>query len=107
MLADSVEPAAKVLQEPTPERIRTLVDRIVDGKISHGQLDEAPLTMHDIARIKERFVGVLTGMYHHRIDYPPRTINPNAPDETAAAEPAPATGRQGAPDTTPSGTGRA
>jgi putative nucleotidyltransferase with HDIG domain len=107
MLADSVESAAKVLQEPTPERIRTLVDRIVDGKISHGQLDEAPLTMHDIARIKEQFVGVLTGMYHHRIDYPPRTINPNAPDETAAAEPAPATGRQGAPDITPSGTGRA
>lgn len=70
MFADSVESAAKVLQEPTPERIRALVDRIVDGKISQGQLDEAPLTLHDITRIKEQFVAVLTGMYHHRIDYP-------------------------------------
>jgi hypothetical protein len=71
MFADSVESAAKVLQEPSPERIRALVDRIVEGKISQGQLDEAPLTLHDITRIKEQFVAVLTGMYHHRIDYPP------------------------------------
>jgi cyclic-di-AMP phosphodiesterase PgpH len=71
MLADSVESAAKVLQEPTPERIRDLVDRIVDGKIKQGQLDEAPVTMYDLVRIKEQFTSVLTGMYHHRIDYPP------------------------------------
>ncbi|CAN5850767.1 hypothetical protein BH23GEM9_BH23GEM9_17850 [soil metagenome] len=71
MLADSVESASKVLQEPTPERIRGLVDRIVDGKIDEGQLDDAPLTMRDIVRIKEQFTTVLTGMYHHRIDYPP------------------------------------
>ena len=70
MLADSVESAAKVLQEPTAERIRALVDRIVDSKISQAQLDEAPLTLHDIARIKEQFTAVLNGMYHHRIDYP-------------------------------------
>jgi putative nucleotidyltransferase with HDIG domain len=70
MFADSVESAAKVLQEPSPERIRSLVDRIVDGKISQGQLDESPLTLQDITRIKEQFVAVLTGMYHHRIDYP-------------------------------------
>jgi cyclic-di-AMP phosphodiesterase PgpH len=83
MIADSLESAAKVLQDPTPERIRALVDRIVDGKIAHGQLDEAPLTMRDIARIKEQFASVLTGMYHHRIDYPPaRTVVP-APAPTA------------------------
>lgn len=73
MLADSIESAAKVLQEPTPERIRALVDRIVEGKIAQGQLDEAPLTMRDVALIKEQFTSVLTGMYHHRIDYPPPT----------------------------------
>lgn len=76
MLADSVESASKVLQEPTPERIRALVDRIVQGKIAEGQLDEAPLTMRDISRIKEQFTSVLTGMYHHRIDYPPARTQP-------------------------------
>jgi cyclic-di-AMP phosphodiesterase PgpH len=86
MLADSVESAAKVLQEPTPERIRGLVDRIVDGKIAENQLEDAPLTMRDLSRIKEQFTSVLTGMYHHRIDYPP----PRATQ--SPAEPAPISG---------------
>jgi cyclic-di-AMP phosphodiesterase PgpH len=71
MLADSVESAAKALSDPTPERIRALVDRIVDGKIAEGQLDDAPLTFAEFTAIKEQFTSVLTGMYHHRIDYPP------------------------------------
>lgn len=72
MLADSVESAMKVLQDPTAERIRDLVDRIVDGKIAQHQLDEAPLTLRELNLIKQQFVSVLLGMYHHRIDYPPQ-----------------------------------
>lgn len=72
MLADSVESAAKVLQDPTAESISGLVDRIVDGKIAQHQLDEAPLTMRELSLIKQQFVTVLMGMYHHRIDYPPQ-----------------------------------
>lgn len=70
MLADSVESAAKVLPDPTPESIRGLVDRIVEAKIVQNQLDEAPLTFGDLTRIKEQFSLVLNGMYHHRLDYP-------------------------------------
>ncbi|UCC82939.1 MAG: HDIG domain-containing protein [Gemmatimonadota bacterium] len=70
LLADSVESAARVLQDPTPEGIEELVDRIVGFKISEGQLDEAPLTMREIDIIKQQFVKVLTSMYHHRLDYP-------------------------------------
>jgi cyclic-di-AMP phosphodiesterase PgpH len=91
MVADSVESAAKVLQDPTPEKIRALVDRIVDMKISEGQLDEAPLTMRDIARLKEQFTSVLTGMYHHRIDYPPARLA----EVDAARERARSAGRDG------------
>ena len=82
MLADSIESAAKVLQEPTTDRIRALVDRIVDAKISHGQLDDAPLTLAEITRVKEQFVAILNGMYHHRIDYPPL---PRTREEAAAS----------------------
>jgi cyclic-di-AMP phosphodiesterase PgpH len=70
MLADSVESATRALQDPTGERIRSLIDSIVDGKIADGQLDEAPLNLKEIARIKEQFAKVLGGVYHHRIDYP-------------------------------------
>ena len=71
MLADSVESAARVLPDPTPESIAALVDRIVQVKIDARQLDETPLTLEELAQIKAQFVNVLTGMYHQRIDYPP------------------------------------
>ena len=70
MLADSVESASRVVQDPTPARIRALVDRVVDGKVALGQLDEAPLTLGQLSRLKETFVTILSGMYHQRIDYP-------------------------------------
>ena len=70
MLADSVESATRVLQDPTPERIRGLIENIVDAKIADGQLDEAPVTLQEVRQIKEQFVKVLSGIYHHRIDYP-------------------------------------
>lgn len=92
MLADSVESAAKVLTEPTPERIRGLVDRIVEGKIAQQQLVEAPLTLRELEEIKRQFAAVLTGMYHHRIDYPtaptPAPVGGSA-GNAPAEEPAP------------------
>ena len=83
MLADSVESAAKVLQDPTAERMRALVDRIVEGKMAQGQLDEAPLTMRELTAIKDQFAVVLTGMYHHRIDYP---TAPLLPEDNSTAD---------------------
>jgi len=70
MLADSVESATRSLQDPTPERVRSLIENIVDGKIQAGQLDEAPLTLREIGIVKRQFQKVLAGVYHHRIDYP-------------------------------------
>jgi len=79
MLADSVESAAKVLPDPTAERMRALVDRIVERKLELGQLDDAPLTLQELSRIKDQFVVVLMGMYHHRIDYPTAPLLPEEP----------------------------
>ena len=86
MLADSVESAARVLQDPTPARIRDLVERIVGGKIAAGQLDECPLTLREIRIAKDVLAKSLTGMYHHRLDYP---APPSAPpgDRASAGEP--------------------
>jgi cyclic-di-AMP phosphodiesterase PgpH len=87
MLADSVESAARVLADPTPENVRALVDRIVQGKIEAGQLDEAPLTMQEITVIKAELTSVLSGMYHQRIDYPTtRTRDSRDPAATSGAQ---------------------
>ncbi len=80
MMADSIESATRVLQEPTPERVRDLVDGIIESKRQDGQLDEAPLTMRDITALKDTFVTVLSGIYHHRIDYPTTKHLTDAPD---------------------------
>jgi cyclic-di-AMP phosphodiesterase PgpH len=70
MLADSCESATRAMHEPTPERVRDLIDNIVEGKIADGQLDEAPLTLSEIAQVKDQFVKILAGVMHRRIEYP-------------------------------------
>ncbi|MFL5615726.1 MAG: HD family phosphohydrolase [Gemmatimonadaceae bacterium] len=70
MLADGVEAATRVLSEPTPAKIRDVVDHIVRQRIDQGQLRDAPLTLKQLDIVKEEFVRVLSGMYHNRIDYP-------------------------------------
>lgn len=71
MLADSAEAAVRVLDDPSPDAVRSAIDALVARKIATGQLDDAPLTLRDLARIKVEFVRILGGMRHHRIDYPP------------------------------------
>ena len=51
-------------------------------RIADKQLDEAPLTFEDIARIKSSFQFTLLNMLHARVAYP-----------SATAEPAPATAK--------------
>jgi membrane-associated HD superfamily phosphohydrolase len=58
------------MKDPSPERVRDLIDTIVESKISDGQLDEAPLTLREIALVKDQFVSVLSGVVHRRIEYP-------------------------------------
>jgi len=70
MLADTIEAASRVLKGPTPQRIRNLVDKLVDKKIEEGQLDECDLTLNEIREIKEAFIPILTGIHHLRIEYP-------------------------------------
>jgi putative nucleotidyltransferase with HDIG domain len=69
-LADSIESASRSLQKPTPARIRALVDDIVRQKIQDSQLDDCPLTLRELAIIRESFANTLRSMLHSRIDYP-------------------------------------
>jgi hypothetical protein len=70
MLADGVEAGARVLSEPTPHRVREVIEHIVRQRLDQGQLREAPLTLRQLEIVKEEFARVLSGMYHGRIDYP-------------------------------------
>ena len=52
MLADGVEASAHVLNDPTPQKIREVIDYIARQRIEQGQLREAPLTL-EAARGRE------------------------------------------------------
>ncbi|MDT8435532.1 MAG: HDIG domain-containing protein [Gemmatimonadota bacterium] len=70
MLADGIESSTRVLQDPTPERIRGAIEAIVEARIREGQLDQCPLTLRDLELVQDAFGKVLVGMYHRRIEYP-------------------------------------
>ncbi|MFO7654094.1 MAG: HDIG domain-containing protein [Candidatus Krumholzibacteriia bacterium] len=70
MLADAVEAATRSLAKPTPGRIREITKQIVDKRMLSGELDECNLTLADLARIREAFIPLLTGIHHARIAYP-------------------------------------
>ncbi|MCC6276567.1 MAG: HDIG domain-containing protein [Oligoflexia bacterium] len=73
MLADSIEAAARTLDEPTPARLQNIVRTIVQRKFQDGQLDECRLTLRDLSQVEEAFSRILMGIYHQRIDYPTAT----------------------------------
>jgi len=75
MMADAVEAASKVLNDPTSARVAALVDRIINHVFLEGQLDECELTLKDISEIKNHFSYILTGILHKRIDYPGFNFN--------------------------------
>jgi hypothetical protein len=70
MLADAVEAASRTLSEPTPARIKGLVERIINSIFLDGQLEECELTLKDLHKIEESFTRILTAIFHQRIDYP-------------------------------------
>jgi putative nucleotidyltransferase with HDIG domain len=70
MLADSAEAAIRVLPDPTPDKVREAIDLLVQQKLASGQLEDAPLTLRDIDRVKREFARVMSGTYHKRIGYP-------------------------------------
>jgi membrane-associated HD superfamily phosphohydrolase len=83
-LADGVEAASRSLRQTTPTQLSELIDRIVRDRIDDGQLDEAPVTFLELARIKNSFQFTLLNMLHGRVAYPPVTETPPAGEAPAA-----------------------
>jgi putative nucleotidyltransferase with HDIG domain len=70
LMADAVEAASRSLENPTPARIKGLVQKIINKLFLDGQLDECELTLRDLHEIARSFNQLLTGIHHHRIQYP-------------------------------------
>ncbi len=70
MLADAVEAASRTLVEPTAQRIQSLTNSVITRIFLDDQLSMCDLTLKNLREIAKSFNMILTGIFHHRIDYP-------------------------------------
>jgi len=83
MLCEAIEAAVRSIKNPDILKVEDMIDKIIKKRLDDGQLDECPLTIDDLRRIKGSMDGqtgmlpVLRGIYHIRIEYPeePQTAN--------------------------------
>ncbi len=105
MLADAVEAASRTLTDPTSARIQGMVQKIINNIFIDGQLDECELTLKDLHNIAKSFNRILSGIFHHRVDYPEpaykerdkESVKRKTVDDTHREPPKPAKDRD--PDT--------
>jgi hypothetical protein len=91
MLADGCEAKTRADRPQNEEDIERIVQSVIDDRLSESQLDEADLTMRELAIIRASFISTLRGLYHPRLRYP--DLAPYLPGDP-----------QGAPDTEPAKT---
>lgn len=70
MLADSIEASSRILKDPSPQRVKTLINEIFDKALADNQLDECDITLSELAMLREGFFIVLIGVFARRISYP-------------------------------------
>ena len=95
MLADGCEAAVRATADRSGSKIQDSVKKIIQERISHGQLDGCPLTLADLHTVQIAFCSVLNGLYHPRIEYPDPTdsayhggVRFLRPSRTKTSEPA-------------------
>ena len=76
MICEAVEAAVRSIKNPDVMKIEAMIDKIIKGRVDDGQLDECPLTLGELTKIKGEVDGttgmlpVLRGIYHIRVEYP-------------------------------------
>ena len=76
MICESIEAAVRSIKDPDIVKIEEMIDRITKKKLEEGQLDECPLTLDELRKIKGTVNGttgmlpILRGIFHIRVEYP-------------------------------------
>ncbi|HUJ75464.1 MAG TPA: HDIG domain-containing protein, partial [bacterium] len=89
MVADVTEAAIRSLDDPSPEEIRQMVQKLATRIYMEGQLDESGMTFNDLNYVEKVFTRMLLSIHHHRITYPDEQLPPGGEAEEPAALPAP------------------
>ena len=69
-LADAIESATRTIPGGAPDQIKGMVQTIIRGRFTSGELDECDLTLRDLTHIQEAFLPILEATRHARVPYP-------------------------------------
>jgi len=69
-LADAIESATRTIPGNAPDQIKGMVQTIIKGRFTAGELDECDLTLRDLTRIQDAFLPILEATRHARVAYP-------------------------------------
>ncbi len=76
MICESIEAATRSLEHPTISNIEKIIDTIIAKRLNEGQLDQCPLTLADLRKIKgditqnTGILPILKSIHHLRVEYP-------------------------------------
>ncbi|HPD26186.1 MAG TPA: HDIG domain-containing protein [Candidatus Marinimicrobia bacterium] len=76
MICETIEAVCRSLNKPTMSAIEKVVDSVIESRLKEGQLDECPLTLADLKKIKgdlkegTGILPILRGIHHLRVEYP-------------------------------------
>ncbi|MCR5184018.1 MAG: HDIG domain-containing protein [Opitutales bacterium] len=69
LCSDVVEAASRSLRDPSPARLESLVNKLIDERLQEGEFEESQITMRDLAQIKKSLIESITEANHRRISY--------------------------------------
>ena len=70
MICDASEAAVRAVGARTPEEAEKAIRAVIEERMDLEQFSECDVTMADLTKIRLALVNALTGVYHHRIQYP-------------------------------------
>ena len=70
MICDASEAAVRAAGAKTPEAAEKAIRAVIEERMDLEQFAECDITMADLTKIRLALVNTLTGVYHHRIQYP-------------------------------------
>ena len=70
LLADALEASTRSMPNITPDTLESHIQKIVECRVSDGDLNESELSLREIGEIREAFALTMRGAMHGRIAYP-------------------------------------
>ncbi len=75
MISDATEAATRAMPDRSPEKVEKVCRSIIEERMDLGQFEECDITMRQLTVIKQTLVEALSGVHHHRVQYPAIQFN--------------------------------